>query len=562
MKSCILVVALDARARAMLAQWLLGAGYAVELAESPRRAREVIANADIALAIVAPHGLGSPGLELARELAGQVQELIVIAEQTDAGREAAAAPIQSEARISTPLREPEVLAKVRSALERATEASREAQVLHFDRYTVNVGPRTCVDANGREISLTRAEFSLLVALARQPGRVLSRDELTRAAVDRGAETHDRSVDVLISRLRRKIEPDPKVPRIIVTVPGKGYELVASSQTAVTPAATERASADDTVGAAPAPPRPSIGSFGLAVIGVSGAIAGLVAVMLAFWPAGWATRTGESALPPQKFEAAAVPLVWDYVRTELSKYEREPPSKAIAISRDGWGVSSGAANEEAAKSEALERCRDRDRTGVCRVYAVGDEVVWSKSMLALPLAADVRSEALGPVTSESLNKLWQMIWHVSPTQNVIGYISGKEHKALAVDFTSAEWWGGRPNQSEAVRIAIERCSDRGREPCLLLSVDGLWSVAVPQSHRVIRPFTLAGETEMSEPERQRIAQIYSGKDWRALARGQSGHWYAVDKAQTEDMAADQVMKMCHAAEPDCHLHAIGNWRVGE
>src|SRR5262249_9360531 len=159
--------------------------------------------------------------------------------------------------------------------------------------------------------------------------------------------------------------------------------------------------------------------------------------------------------------------------------------------------------------------------------------WSKSMLALPLPADVRSDgpASLPVTSESLNKLWQMIWHVPPTQSVIGYVAGKEHKALAVAFTSAEWWEGRPNQPEGVRIDIERCSDRGREPCLLLSVDGLWSVAVPQSHRLIRPFTLAGETGMSEPERQRIAQIYSGKDWRALARGRSGRWYAVEGAES-------------------------------
>ena len=60
---------------------------------------------------------------------------------------------------------------------------------------------------------------LLLAFGQKPGRVLSRDELTRVVTGRGAEPEDRSVDVLISRLRRKIEPDPKTPRLIVTVPG-------------------------------------------------------------------------------------------------------------------------------------------------------------------------------------------------------------------------------------------------------------------------------------------------------------------------------------------------------
>jgi len=85
------------------------------------------------------------------------------------------------------------------------------------------------------VPLTRAEFSLLQALAHQPGRVLSRDELSQAVGGRGAEPDDRSVDVLMSRLRRKIEPDPKTPRIIVTMPGEGYKFTAKPQAVVAPA---------------------------------------------------------------------------------------------------------------------------------------------------------------------------------------------------------------------------------------------------------------------------------------------------------------------------------------
>jgi DNA-binding response OmpR family regulator len=237
-KSRILVVADDAPLRATLARWLLTAGYAVELAESPRRAREVIADASISLAIMTPVGLGAAGVELARELASQVEHVIVVGEPTDETGAPIEPPIRSDARISMPPSELDVLAKVRSALVAAPnrEAPAGPQLLRFEGYTLDAGGRTCVDASGQEVTLTRAEFSLLLAFGRQPGRVLSRDELTHVVAGRGAEPDDRSVDVLISRLRRKIEPDPKAPRIIVTVPGEGYKFTARPQAVAASAA--------------------------------------------------------------------------------------------------------------------------------------------------------------------------------------------------------------------------------------------------------------------------------------------------------------------------------------
>ena len=75
--------------------------------------------------------------------------------------------------------------------------------------------------------LTRAGLALLVVLARHVGRVLSRVQLLDAALGRRAEPYDRSIDVLIGRLRRKIEPDPKVPRLILTVLGEEYKFAQS-----------------------------------------------------------------------------------------------------------------------------------------------------------------------------------------------------------------------------------------------------------------------------------------------------------------------------------------------
>ena len=231
MKPRILIVADDAASRATLARWLLSAGYAVELAESPRRAREVIANETVALAIVAPHGMGAAGVELAREIGAQVEHLLLVVEPAGKASPSAEAPVASAATLAWPCSERDLLARVTSALTPAPIAPEPdvPQLLRFEGYTLDPAGRSCLDANGQEVTLTRGEFSLLLAFARRAGRVLSRDELSQVVAGRGAEPDDRSVDVLISRLRRKIEPDPKAPRIIVTMAGEGYKFTAKPQ---------------------------------------------------------------------------------------------------------------------------------------------------------------------------------------------------------------------------------------------------------------------------------------------------------------------------------------------
>ena len=235
MKPRILIVADDASFRATLARWLLGAGYAVELAESPRRAQEVIASESPILAIVDPHGMGAAGAELAREIGERIKRLILIAGPTDEAAAPSEPSVESGTWISRPFSEQDLLARVRSELGGAPAAAAHdgPRLLRFEGYTLDAEARSCLDAEGKEVTLTRAEFSLLLALARQPGRVLSRDELTHVVAGRGAEPDDRSVDVLISRLRRKIEPDPKAPRIIVTMPGEGYKFTAKPQVVAT-----------------------------------------------------------------------------------------------------------------------------------------------------------------------------------------------------------------------------------------------------------------------------------------------------------------------------------------
>ena len=93
-------------------------------------------------------------------------------------------------------------------------------------FTLDLASRTLSDASGNEVPLWRSEFALLATLLRAPGRALSREQLLDAVSGRRAEPFDRSIDVLVGRLRRKIEPDPKAPRLIRTVPGVGYKFAA------------------------------------------------------------------------------------------------------------------------------------------------------------------------------------------------------------------------------------------------------------------------------------------------------------------------------------------------
>jgi TolB-like protein len=94
--------------------------------------------------------------------------------------------------------------------------------LHFAGLTLDPAARTLVDAGGEFISLRRSELELLLAFVNNPGRALSRDYLLTAVAGRHSDSFDRSIDVLVGRLRRKIEPEPGRPRLILTVPGIGY----------------------------------------------------------------------------------------------------------------------------------------------------------------------------------------------------------------------------------------------------------------------------------------------------------------------------------------------------
>lgn len=581
-KTRILIAATDADLRGILARWLMASGYGVELAESPKRAREVVATEPIALAIVAPHGLGE---DLPRELGNLVGAVLII--QENAGDETAAGA--AEGSIVKPLRQDEVLARVKAALPPPVSETTEAvpdDVLQFEGYVLDVAGRACRDERGRDVPLTRAEFTLLVTLARQPGRVFARDQLRQAVSGRGGtEADDRSIDVLVSRVRRKIETDSKDPKIIVTVPGGGYKFTPTPQIGpptAAPAELESArpatavilSRNDPRVPAARSPQVSWGVGQSTFRGVlaapgkvwaasaAAACAGIAVIMAIIWTT--TNHTETSLNSAEKFELAAIPMIGG-VRGDLATYPEQPDFKAVAISGYAVGVAFGASSREAAKAEALERCKartDLKRSGPCAIYAVGMDVVWSQKSVPKPLPGDFHDESLG----ERLHTVDMPLLHDDVRKEIDAeYVANDSHRALALaaqNLPSPFWSVRLVADAQASRRVVEKCGHLHQVPCLLVSVDGMLTVQIPKSRRITGVFLVTTEPQMSAAVRQRIDEIYRQKEWRALARGKSGAWYPVANSPSEDAAVAAALSACTQSDSDCRLYAIGNFRIAD
>jgi two-component system OmpR family response regulator len=131
--------------------------------------------------------------------------------------------------LAKPFNPRELLARIKAVLRRIhalPAAGPKGDVARFDGWTLDLGSRRLTAPDGAEVELSTGEYDLLLAFATHPRRVLSRDQLLDLARGRTAAPFDRSVDIQVMRLRRKIEQDPKEPRLIKTVRGGGYMFAA------------------------------------------------------------------------------------------------------------------------------------------------------------------------------------------------------------------------------------------------------------------------------------------------------------------------------------------------
>ena len=230
----VLLVAEELDLRAKFARELHSSGYAVELASDMKRALTLAARDHFRVAIVAP-GLSLASLATVLALRDTVQKMIVIAEEPDelaclrrllSGVDDFILQSANEGALAAAVSE--MIALADSATGKRVSIPR---IVYIGDGKLDLGGNVFVTPNDREVVLTRAELDLLKELVRSPRQVVSRDKLRYAVAGRGIDPFDRSVDMLVARVRRKIEPDPKVPRFLLTVLGVGYKLITRTQPA-------------------------------------------------------------------------------------------------------------------------------------------------------------------------------------------------------------------------------------------------------------------------------------------------------------------------------------------
>ncbi|MEP6873943.1 MAG: response regulator transcription factor [Burkholderiales bacterium] len=218
----------------LLANYLQGHGYRVTPLHSGRALMATMA-ADPPALVLLDLGLpGEDGFSIARQLREHWRcGLVIVTGRGDAVDKVVGLEVGADDYVTKPFDLRELLARIKAVLRRIAPAETPAAAVetHRDRFqfaawSLDTAARRLADLQGHETTLTGGEFDLLCAFVRHPGRVLSRDFLLEQTRGRDGAPFDRTIDVQVGRLRRKLETDPDDPQIIKSVRGAGYILVA------------------------------------------------------------------------------------------------------------------------------------------------------------------------------------------------------------------------------------------------------------------------------------------------------------------------------------------------
>ncbi|MEE4299414.1 MAG: response regulator [Pseudomonadales bacterium] len=231
----ILVVDDDAEIRRLVAGYLADQGYRTLTAADTSAAREALTRGDVDLVVLDVMMPGEDGLSLVRDLRTHSElPVIMLTALGDEEDRVAGLELGADDYLAKPFGPRELLARIRTVLRRSRGPSAERGTrdrFRFEGWTLDLKRRELLDPAGRLVDLTRGEFDLLAVLVQQPQTVLDRDALLDATRGREAAPFDRSIDVQVGRLRRKIEADAGTPRLIRTVRGAGYLFTPAVQDA-------------------------------------------------------------------------------------------------------------------------------------------------------------------------------------------------------------------------------------------------------------------------------------------------------------------------------------------
>jgi two-component system OmpR family response regulator len=228
----LLVVDDHREIRDLLAKYLARHDYRVSVADSAAAARRVLESSRIDLVVLDIMMPREDGLSLCRQLRAKsgvpIIMLTAMAEETD---RVVGLEMGADDYLTKPFNPRELLARIKAVLRRTNSLPPQpeqpaARRLRFDRWTFDVARRELMGEDGVGVPLSTGEFLLLSVFLRHPGIVLSRDQLLDLTRGRDAVPFDRSIDNQVSRLRKKIERDPRWPELIKTHWGGGYSFTA------------------------------------------------------------------------------------------------------------------------------------------------------------------------------------------------------------------------------------------------------------------------------------------------------------------------------------------------
>lgn len=230
----ILIVDDDAQICRLLTRILVAEGYATETVASGRAMRRTLLTQTFDLIILdlrLPGG--EDGLELARRLRAESDvPLIMLTGRSEQVDKVVGLEIGADDYVTKPFDRRELVARIRSILRRSqmrnatvNGSDRFKSIIKFAGWTLDLGRRQLTASGGEKIELTAFEFQLLSVLVQKPGRLLSRDQILELVASRHWTPSDRSIDVHVAKLRRKLHDDPSAAKLIKTIRGIGYMFV-------------------------------------------------------------------------------------------------------------------------------------------------------------------------------------------------------------------------------------------------------------------------------------------------------------------------------------------------
>jgi two-component system OmpR family response regulator len=222
----ILIVDDDKDIRDLLQEFFQKRGLRASVAADGVEMEAAMRRAQIDLIVLDVMLPGKSGLELCRELRARYPTpIIMLTAVTETTDRVVGLEMGADDYVPKPFDPRELLARIRAVLRRNAPETRKdprRQIYRFAGWTMDCSRRRLMAPGEVRVELTAAEFNLLTTFVQSAQRVLSRDQLIELA---GGDSYDRSIDILVSRLRRKMEDDPRTPRLIMTVRNGGYQFM-------------------------------------------------------------------------------------------------------------------------------------------------------------------------------------------------------------------------------------------------------------------------------------------------------------------------------------------------